>query len=189
MQGETFSRPSFCSPIEVDCRGWPRRVGISSTCLRCHCTISLTSCPLRRYMGRPDLRWWSHHTVSKRVSICDSSRRKILPRYVSCRREICFLIVGILYNFSRIEVFVMCCSITSLILIFDILLIPLCRNTLREARRDFLKDQLLQPHRSRLQGMALKSRYFEYVSTLSSSHILDIAPIEAFAEDILFMMS
>ena len=37
--------------------------------------------------------------------------------------------------------------------------------------------------------MALNSRYFEYVSTWSSSHILDIALIEAFAAAILFMMS
>ena len=60
---------------------------------------------------------------------------------------------------------------------------------MREARRDFLKAHPLHPHRSRLQGMALKSRYFEYVSKWSSSHILDIAPIEAFAAAILFMMS
>ena len=39
----------------------------------------------------------------------------------------------------------MCCLITSLILIFNILLIPLCRKTSREARRDFIKAKLLQP--------------------------------------------
>ena len=37
--------------------------------------------------------------------------------------------------------------------------------------------------------MALKSRYFEYMSTWSSSHILDIVPIEAFAAASLFVMS
>ena len=153
------------------------------------CWMFLTILFLLVKMGRPDLRWWLHHTVSSRVGMWHSSRRKILPRYVSCRRAICFLIVGVFYNFSRIEVFVMCCLVTLLILIFNIFLIPLCSKTLREARRDFLKAQLLHPHRSILQGVALKSRYFEYVSTLSSSHTLDIAPIEALAVAILFMMS
>ena len=37
--------------------------------------------------------------------------------------------------------------------------------------------------------MALNSRYFEYVSTWSSSHILDMAPIEDFATASLFVMS
>ena len=37
--------------------------------------------------------------------------------------------------------------------------------------------------------MALNSSYFEYVSTWSSSHILDMAPIEAFASASLFVMS
>ena len=37
--------------------------------------------------------------------------------------------------------------------------------------------------------MALNSRYFEYVSTWSSSHILENAPIEAFAEASLSVMS
>ena len=37
-------------------------------------------------MGLPALQGWSHHTVSRRVGMCDSSRRKILPRYVSCWR-------------------------------------------------------------------------------------------------------
>ena len=37
--------------------------------------------------------------------------------------------------------------------------------------------------------MALNIRYFEYVSTWSSSHILDMSPIEAFAAASLFVMS
>ena len=37
--------------------------------------------------------------------------------------------------------------------------------------------------------MDLNNRYFEYVSTWSSSHILDIDPIEEFAAAGLFVMS
>ena len=37
--------------------------------------------------------------------------------------------------------------------------------------------------------MALNSSYFEYVSTWSLSHILDMAPIEAFVAASLFAMS
>ena len=92
-------------------------------------------------------------------------------------------------EFSHVEVFVMCCSNTLLVFIFNIFLIPKCRKTSREARRDFLRAQLSHPHSRRLQGMALNSRYFEYVSTWSSSHILDISPIEAFAAASLFVMS
>ena len=40
-----------------------------------------------------------------------------------------------------------------------------------------------------LQGMSLNSRYFDYVSRWSSSYILDIATIEAFAAASLFVMS
>ena len=37
--------------------------------------------------------------------------------------------------------------------------------------------------------MALNSKYFEYVSTWSLSHILDMAPIEVFAAASFFVMS
>ena len=43
-------------------------------CVKCpggHCTVCVTE-----RMGRPDLRWWSHHTVSRRVGMCNSSRRR-----------------------------------------------------------------------------------------------------------------
>ena len=68
-------------------------------------------------------------------------------------------------EFSRVEVFVMCCSNTLNIYIFNILLIRLCSKNLREARRDFLSAQLSHRHSRRLQGTALNGRYFEYVST------------------------
>ena len=63
------------------------------------------------------------------------------------------------------------------------------RNTSRVSRRDWRKAQLSHPHKRRLQGIALKIMYFEYMSTWGSSQNFPSAPIAALAAPTLFATS
>ena len=86
-------------------------------------------------------------------------------------------------------VFFILVYLTFVMLIPKIHLVLLCRNTSRMLRRDCLNAQILHPHSKRLQGIAKKTMYFEYMLTGGSSQNFPRDPILVLATATHFMMS
>ena len=112
------------------------------------------------WSGAPSLRFLSHHAMRSLVGIWSSEFLTTFPIKVYCHFASWYRMVGILKNSFRRYWFVIFLSITIVILILINFLTFLWRNTSNLFNVASIIAQLSHPHRSKLQGIAQKIKYF-----------------------------